>query len=238
MLGLKRLLIHRVPSVLQRGYLIGLGSLITPSAVCRNNKRNKGGPAQDLNMHTFSIPRSLGALLALLLSALLLSSWKDVFTSLLHTRQPSNEPVSPLDHISARSIARRFGCYYYPNSSTEDSSCAINQRDGLSYGTAKCKGGKLYEQIQAAVQGKVSLGSVSEFSAQSIDNGWRYHDDVNTLGSEWDDVFRTMSGRVPTTAEIREIGLSQSEPYKNTKGEEIRVRSPYHFASPKPPTPG
>ncbi|KAL8904193.1 MAG: hypothetical protein Q9207_003430 [Kuettlingeria erythrocarpa] len=76
-------------------------------------------------------------------------------------------------------------------------------------------------KIQAAVQGRVSLGSVYEFSAQSIDNGWRYHDVVNTIGTEWDDVFRTSSGRVPTKAEIMAIGLSQSEPYKNSKGEEI-----------------
>ncbi len=182
-------------------------------------------------MHTFSIPKSLGALLALLLPALLLSSRKDVFTSLLHARQASNEPVSHFHHISARSVARRFDRYDHPNSSTED--CVLKKRDVSSYGTAKCKGTKLYEQINAAFQGKESLGSVSEFSAQSIDNGWRYHDDVNKLGSEWDDVFRTISGRLPTRAEIMEIGLSQSEPYKNSKGEQISVRSPFHFTSPK-----
>lgn len=182
-------------------------------------------------MHTFSLPRSLGAFFALFLSALLLSSWRDTFTRHLYTRQPLNEPDSPLDYLSARSVARRFGRYNYPNSSSENPAGVIHKRGVLSYRIAKCKGTGLYEQIQDAFRGKVSLGSVYTFSAQSIDNGWRVHDDVNALGSEWDNVFRKTNGRVPTEAEVMKIGLSQSDPYKNTRGEEISVRSPQHSIS-------
>lgn len=99
----------------------------------------------------------------------------------------------------------------------------------LDYETAKCKGKALYNNINAAFQGKASLGSVYEFSAQSLENGWRYEDEVEELDDTWNEALKMISrtlrigDRLPTEAESLVIGVSQTIPYKNSVGQSLQV---------------
>ncbi|KAI4136200.1 MAG: hypothetical protein LQ341_005787, partial [Variospora aurantia] len=98
----------------------------------------------------------------------------------------------------------------------------------LDYETAKCKGKALYNNINAAFQGKASLGSVYEFSAQSLENGWRYEDEVEELDDTWNEALKMISrtlrigDRLPTEAESLVIGVSQTIPYKNSVGQSLQ----------------
>lgn len=107
----------------------------------------------------------------------------------------------------------------------------LRKRD-LDYQTAKCKGKVLYDNIQAAFQGKTSLGSVYEFSTESLENGWRYEDEVEDLDTTWYPALKMIGltlgigDRVPTESETLVVGVSQSVPYKNAMGQSVEVVLP------------
>lgn len=107
----------------------------------------------------------------------------------------------------------------------------LRKRD-LDYQTAKCKGKVLYDNIQAAFQGKASLGSIYEFSTESLENGWRYEDEVEDLDTTWYPALKMIGltlgigDRVPTESETLVVGVSQSVPYKNAMGQSVQVVLP------------
>ncbi|KAL9054269.1 MAG: hypothetical protein Q9206_003609 [Seirophora lacunosa] len=184
-------------------------------------------------MYTFSATRSLGAFLVLLVSALLLSSWRDGSTKHLVERDPSLVEISPsaFNASSAKNvIALPYGRHDFPvKLSNPHSHHAFHKRvdvGTLDYDDTVCKGRLLYQKILAAFEGTGTPGR--EFSAQDIDNGW-VKDTDNAMMFDWEiplmAVGKTLGAgvgeREPTEAEITLIDLLQRKPFKNANGEQV-----------------
>lgn len=194
-------------------------------------------------MYTFSATRSLGAFLVLLVSALLLSSWRDGSTRHLLEREPSLVEISPsaFNAVNASSaknvIALPYDRHDFPvKLSNPHSHHAFHKRvdvGTLDYDDTVCKGRLLYRKILAAFEGTGTPGR--EFSAQDIDNGW-VKDTDNAMMFDWDiplmAVGKTLGAgvreREPTEAEITLIDLLQRKPFKNANGEQVNVSGRNH----------
>ncbi|KAL8936071.1 MAG: hypothetical protein Q9211_004364 [Gyalolechia sp. 1 TL-2023] len=168
-------------------------------------------------MHAISTSRILGAILALLVSALLLfANWNDdIVRHLANRHQPSVEANAPSFNASLTSTETLSFRRYEPLHPLP----LVNKRS-LDYETARCKGEKLYEKIKAGYQDKTT----SSIDQSSIDNGWDRDDDDGGIDVRWDDFFKQeFGGRVPTKSESLWIDLRQTKPYKNAKGQQIDV---------------
>ncbi|KAI4286986.1 MAG: hypothetical protein L6R35_003755, partial [Caloplaca aegaea] len=182
-------------------------------------------------MHTFSITRSLGAFLVLLISTLLLSSWRQGSTEDLLERDSSVvDPPLIFNVSSAQHIAHQDGRHdFHVKWSNHHSHHGFYKRvdvGKLDYDQSVCKGGVLYQKILAAFQGNSAPGR--EFSPEDIENGW-VKDDDNVVLPDWETPLKAIGKiiaigeRDPTKDEISLIDLLQRKPFKNANGDQINV---------------
>lgn len=172
-------------------------------------------------MHYFCKSRSLGTFLALLVSALLLSSWKDASTKGLANHQPPDAITLPPNTLSAEDVALPFSRSDFPaNLSYSHSPHIIHKRArALEYNTAVCKGHASYQQILAAFEGTGTPGP--EFSEQDMRNGWSRDDEHGGVDPSWEEAFKGTYGRVPTDAESFLIDMNLFKGFKNVNGDMV-----------------
>lgn len=170
-------------------------------------------------MHSISVCRSLGALLALFLSAILLLIWNREPTSLA-TLTPLAEDVSNVD-ISPSAIDRHDNLHRH---SDLHASHLIQKRiRELNYKDAVCKGKKLYGLIQDAFDGKRAPGR--DFGQADVDNGWTRQGTPRQIAKAWDPPLQeigstlpNVGNRTPDTSEAILIDMVQDRPFRNSAG--------------------
>lgn len=181
-----------------------------------------------------SVPnlRRLGALITLVLSALLLSNLNDGFTKRLVKREPligeSERPNSTATFLADGGLDTKVASI---NLSYHHPSHTINKRARtLKYDDAVCTGRALYQRILAAYEGTGTPGR--EFSEPDIENGWFRDNDKGGVDVFWVDAFKAIGkalnvgDRAPTTDEDFLVDLIQNKPFKNTDGAQVNVRWP------------
>ncbi|KAL8978920.1 MAG: hypothetical protein Q9177_006273 [Variospora cf. flavescens] len=176
-------------------------------------------------MHPIPIRRSFGALLALIVSALLISDWKNRYTGRLAKRQLLVENSLIINSSSATNVSHLFNRHHIPlkHSHLHTSHITRKRARTLSYHDAVCKGQKLIGQIQEVFEGKRAPGR--EYGPDDIQNGWSRQGLPRGIPDTFDEPFMAIGKtlpnigeRIPETSETYVVDLVQDQPFRNSAG--------------------
>ncbi|KAI4172110.1 MAG: hypothetical protein LQ343_003758 [Gyalolechia ehrenbergii] len=176
-------------------------------------------------MYSIPIRRSFGALLALILSALLFSSWNNGSARRLAKRQPLVENSLIPNSSSATNVSHFHGRHHIPLKHSDLHTSHIIQKRArtLSYHDAVCKGRLLSGQILEVHEGKRTPGR--EFGVSDIQNGWSRQEFPRPIPATFDEPFKAIGRtlpnigeRIPETSETHLVDLVQDKPFRNSAG--------------------
>lgn len=182
-------------------------------------------------MYSIPIRRSFGALLALILSALLFSSWNNGSARRLAKRQPLVENSLIPNSSSATNVSHFHGRHHIPLKHSDLHTSHIIQKRArtLSYHDAVCKGRLLSGQILEVHEGKRTPGR--EFGVSDIQNGWSRQEFPRPIPATFDEPFKAIGRtlpnigeRIPETSETHLVDLVQDKPFRNSAGKKQNVR--------------
>lgn len=185
---------------------------------------------ESLKMHPIPIRRSFGALLALIVSALLLSDWKNGYTGRLAKRQLLVENSLIINSSSATNVSHLFNRHHIPlkHSHLHTSHTTQKRARTLNYHDAVCKGQKLIGQIQEVFEGKRAPGR--EYGPDDIQNGWSRQGLPRGIPDAFDEPFMAIGKtlpnigeRIPETSETYVVDLVQDQPFRNSAGKKQKV---------------
>ncbi|KAL8938122.1 MAG: hypothetical protein Q9216_004061 [Gyalolechia sp. 2 TL-2023] len=185
-------------------------------------------------MHPIPFRRSFGALLALIISALLISNWNNIPIGRLAKLEPVVEQDLIFNSSSAPNHAHAHAHahvvhHYTPLKHSHLHRPHVKRARTLTYHDAVCKGQKLNQQIQEVHDGKRAPGR--DFGDKDIDNGWSKQIFPRAIPETFDEPFRAIGKTLPNIGErIPEIGetvhidLVQDKGFKNSNGKKMKVR--------------
>lgn len=178
-------------------------------------------------MHPILIRRSLGALLALIVSSLLFLIWDNGSTGRLARRQLVIEDSLVLNSSSATNASRLLSRHDISLKHSNLHTSHITKR-ALSYHDAACKGRQLLGWIAEVHEGKRT--PAAEFGQKDIDNGWSKEGFPRIIPSAFDEPFKAIGKslenvgeRIPTLSETFHIDLVQNKPFRNSFGQNMKV---------------
>ncbi|KAL8652062.1 MAG: hypothetical protein Q9226_004425 [Calogaya cf. arnoldii] len=173
-----------------------------------------------------AISRSLSTVLVLLSSVLLLSL-RHLGLKSHHRREQTFDPRS-FQHVEyAFNITSDIAETVAPGAFLNLTSQHHFIKRALSYNEAVCKGGELWDAIQAAFNGQRAAGP--SFGPNELNNGWTESPITGGLGGlppGWDTAFASFQnagGRAPTEAQIKNPRTTQDKPFRNAQGTQVQT---------------
>lgn len=186
---------------------------------------------ESLKMHPISSRRSFGALIALIVSALLLLTWNNESTRRLAKRQPLVENSLLLNSSSATDVSHLLRRHDIPlKHSRFHTSHIIQKRVGtLDYKVTVCKGQKLNGLISDVLEGRRTPSR--DYGPDDIRNGWSREGLPRGIPDTFDVPFKAIGKtlpdvgeRLPELSETHVVDLVQDMPFRNSAGKKQKVR--------------
>ncbi|KAL8683951.1 MAG: hypothetical protein Q9186_000162 [Xanthomendoza sp. 1 TL-2023] len=170
-------------------------------------------------MHLINISRSLGALLALITSALLLVIWNDASVKQITKRQLLTAPTLILKSFGAVNVSHLHGPHDF---SLEHTHTHVIDKRALTLSDAACKGRKLLGQIDEVHVNLRKPGD--ELPATAIDNGWSKEGIPRAVPEGLVDAFKAIGKsiegvgeREPEYSDVTVVDLVQNKDFRNKK---------------------
>ncbi|KAI4288628.1 MAG: hypothetical protein L6R35_002109 [Caloplaca aegaea] len=175
------------------------------------------------------LPRAIGALIFLLITALLLNHTSLLQPNFARIKDPSDRS-NPIDSIKSnlQSIKLLFRRHDYACNLTSPStkgrfvqSHLLARNRPLDYGTAICDGRRNWKMITDAFAGRYPPGR--EFTFEDVDNGWNYNENPQFLEKRWQAPLRYISNQlndvpdntVPDPEDTHYVEMMQDKEFVN-----------------------